>query len=144
MQCGPLVGAVTAAHREVDARLTALEGAAAAERAARLAQLVRVIHATADAEEHVLFPALRHALGESNLLVETCAADHSEVAHRLDTLASHPTSPGFEAAISALARDVRNHMRDEDEAMVPLLDEALGEGRSAELAADFSRVLGGA
>lgn len=144
MQRGPLVGAVTAAHREVDARLTALEGAAAAERADRLAQLSKAIHATADAEEHVLFPALRQALGENDLLVETCAADHSEVAHRLETLAAHPSGPGFEVAIAALARDVRNHMRDEDEAMVPLISEALGEGRSAELAADFSRMLGGA
>jgi hypothetical protein len=139
MQPGPLEAVVTAAHREVDARLTALEGAAAGQRADHLARLAAVIHATADAEERVLFPALRDAIGD-DVLVETCVADHGEAAHRLETLAGHPDGPGFEIAIAALARDVRNHMRDETEAMVPLLDEALGEAGAARLAADFERL----
>jgi iron-sulfur cluster repair protein YtfE (RIC family) len=140
MQRGRLVGAVDAAHREVATRLAALEGAAAADRDERLAQLAAVICATAEAEEQVLFPAARRALGD-NVLIDACAAEHSEAAHRLEALASHPSGAGFASAVSALATDVRNHMRDETLAVVPLLDEALGEHGAAELAADFDRAL---
>ena len=131
---------VADAHREVHARLAALEAAAAGQRADCLARLSEVIHATAEAEEHVLFPALRDAAGD-DVLVETCVADHNEAAHRLETITAHPDGPGFETAIAAFARDVRNHMRDETEAMLPLLDEALGEAAAAELADAFRRAL---
>jgi iron-sulfur cluster repair protein YtfE (RIC family) len=140
MHHGPLLGAVTAAHGEVTARLAALEGATASERQERLAELSSAIHATADAEEQVLFPAARGALDDS-VLVETCATEHSEVADRLETLASNPAGRGFSAAVARLAADVRNHMRDEDDAVVPLLEEALGAEGSAQLAAAFARAL---
>jgi iron-sulfur cluster repair protein YtfE (RIC family) len=142
MQRGPLVGVVTDAHREINARLAAVEAAQVHERVEQLARLAQVIHATAEAEEHFLFPALRQAVGD-DVLVETCAADHSEAAHRLETIALHPRGPGFEMAISALAKDVRDHMRDELDAVVPVLAEALGEDRSAELADEFRRAVDG-
>ena len=136
----PLVGVVAAAHRAVDARLSALEIATFAERAERVARLAEILHTTGEAEESVLFSALRDAVG-GDVLVETCTADHSEASDRLETLARHPEGPGFAAAVATLAQDVRNHMRDETDALIPVLEEALGQDRAAALAADFERAL---
>lgn len=134
------MGAVTTAHQRVADRLASLAGAAPAERCERLAQLAAVIHATADAEERILFPAARRAL-DDNVLIDACASEHSEVAGRLEALARHSDGPGFDAAVAALAADVHNHMRDEAVAVVPLVEEALGADGSAALAADFERAL---
>jgi hypothetical protein len=138
---GPLAGAVTAAHQAVAARLSALEGASAVDRADRLAELAGVVHATADAEEAVLFPVVRRLVEDSGVLTEACAAEHREVADRIDAIASGLHATGFPAAVRALARDVRNHMADEESAALPLLAEALDPETSADLADQFRRAI---
>jgi hypothetical protein len=143
MDIGPLVGAVTAAHRQVGTRLSAVEGAAALERADCLTRLSQTVHATADAEEALLFPAFRMAMGGDGVLAETCAAEHRELGDRLDALTSHPESPGFPTALRSLADDLRNHQADEVNVMLPVLAEALGEEHAAELAASFGRAVFG-
>jgi iron-sulfur cluster repair protein YtfE (RIC family) len=138
---GPLVGALTAAHQAVAARLAALEGATAVDRANRLAELAGVVHATADAEEAVLFPVVRRLVEDSGVLTEACAAEHREVADRIDAIASNLDAAGFTAAVHALGRDVRNHMADEESAALPLLAEALDPETSADLADRFRRAV---
>lgn len=141
MQSAPLVAAVATAHREVAERLAAVGAAEAEDRPRRLATLVATVHTTAKAEEAVLFPAFRQAMGDDAALVETLEAEHQEVGDRLDAMLRHPTAEGFANAVEALARDLRDHQADEVDAMLPLLAEALGEDEAGALATQFREAL---
>lgn len=143
MPNGPLLTAVATAHREAADRLAAVGAAAADDRPSRLALLASVVHRTAHAEETVLFPTFRQAMGDEAALVETLTAEHGEIADRLDALIGHPTAGGFANAVAALARDLRDHQADEVDAMLPVLTETLGEDEAAALAAEFCQALDG-
>jgi iron-sulfur cluster repair protein YtfE (RIC family) len=101
------------------------------------------VHATAKAEESVLFPIVRRLMDDDGVLTEACAAEHRETAHRLDTIASSLDASGFATAVHELARDMRHHMADEERAALPLLAEALDPSASVELADRFRNAIGG-
>lgn len=119
-----------------------VEEAALTERATPLDDLMRMMRALAAAEEDVLFPALRQAVGPEANLADSCMAEHRDLADRLETLARSPHQPGFDTAFAALAQDARDHQRDEIDILVPVLIEARGEEGASELAASFERALG--
>ena len=136
-----LVGAVRTGHLDVDAQLVRVERAAAGDRAEPLADLMRIMGALARAEERVLFPALRQAMSPETILAESCTTEHQDLADRLETLARSPQQPGFTAAFAALAQDIREHLQDELDTVVPVLVEALGEDGATDLASAFDQAL---
>lgn len=91
------------------------------------------------AEEQVLFPAVRVAMNGSDVLVASCTTEHRDLSSRLATLALHPASRGFPAALDTLAHDVAHHQRDELESVVPILVEAFGDDGTRDLAIAFNR-----
>jgi hypothetical protein len=139
-----LVGAVRTAHLDVEMQFAQVEGATPTERATPLADLMRMMRALAAAEEEVLFPALRLAVGPEPNLADSCTAEHQDLADRLATLARSPHQPGFVTAFAALAEEARDHQRDEIDILVPVLIEAQGEEGASELGAAFARALRGA
>jgi hypothetical protein len=136
-----LFGVLRIAHLDLEAQLAKVEHAAASDRATPLSDLTQMRKAIDSAEETVLFPVLRRAMGPETILAESCTNEHHELADRLETLVRSPESAGFTAAFAALAQDVREHQQDELEAVVPVLIEALGEEGATELAAGFQRAL---
>ena len=138
-----LVGAVRTAHLDVDAQFAMVEQAKAADRGRCLADLTRMMRALASAEEQVLFPALRRAMSPETILIDSCAAEHQDLADRLQTLARNPEGAGFTAAFAVLARDAREHQQDELDTVIPVLVEALSEEDATDLAAKFELALAG-
>ena len=131
------------AHIDVDAQFAMVERAEGADRGRCLTDLVDMMRALAVAEEQVLFPALRRAMSPETILIDSCAAEHQDLADRLQTLARNPEAAGFTAAFAVLARDAREHQQDEFDTVVPVLVEALSEEDATELAAKFERALAG-
>jgi hypothetical protein len=136
-----LVGAIRTAHLDIGAQVAQVERAAGPDRAAHLADLMRMMRALASAEEQVLFAALRLAMSPETNLAESCTIEHQDIADRLATLARSPQQAGFTTAFAALAQDVREHQQDEIDTVIPVLIEALGEDGATDLAAAFDRAL---
>lgn len=142
MQGRRLVGAVRMAHVDLETELAALVGAEPARRPALLERVIRLAEATSSAEEAVLFPALRNAMGDDETaMAETCLTEHRDMSDRLKILAGRPAGAGFDTALIALVGDMRDHQHDEVDTVLPVLTEALGEEGSATLAEVFSRAL---
>jgi hypothetical protein len=135
-----ITAALLSAHRAVADQLESLEDAPVSQRRARVEALHHLAEATAEAEEAVLFPAVGRILGD-NVLVDACAADHRDVHDRLETLASRPEGAGFAGALGSLATDIRHHLEDETESLLPVLDEALDRDESERLAAEFAAIV---
>ena len=129
---------------DVEGELAAVANAAPEGRGALLERLIRRCEAMTEAEESVLFPALRLAMGDEPLLAESCVAEHRDIHDRLQALARRPRGAGFDRALAGLAQDMRNHQHDEMDTVLPVLTEALGEEGSAALAEAFAEALAAA
>lgn len=133
------------AHVDLETELAALTDAEPARRPVLLDRVMRRAEATTQAEEAVLFPALRTAMGdEETVLAESCLSEHQDISDRLKALARRPSGPGFEAALAKLAADMRDHQHDEVDTLLPVLTESLGEEGSATLAEVFTQTLAAA
>jgi hypothetical protein len=132
-----LATALASAHEVIADRLALLALSPEEERRALLEDLGRQADATAHAEEHILFPAVRRVLGDG-VLVDACTAEHREVHDRLEALAARSHGAGFAIALESLNNDVLNHLQDEMESIVPVLEEALDKPESDWLGRRFA------
>jgi hypothetical protein len=79
----------------------------------------------AQLEEEIFYPALRAAVGSSDVL-DKSVPEHDEMRKSITTLRGlSPTDPSYEATFYTLIREVLHHVADEETVLLPLAERVL-------------------
>ena len=121
-----LISVITADHREVEQAFAELESRRGTPEHRRqladhvIAELVR--HSVA--EEQFMYPAARKVLPNGDELADHEIAEHAEAERVMKELEStEATDPRFDQLLGDLMKDVRHHIKDEEEDLLPQLAE---------------------
>jgi hemerythrin-like domain-containing protein len=98
-------------------------------------QISRELEAHADIEEEIFYPEVKaKAEEEGQELVDEAVEEHHLVKVTLGELASLPPSDAaYDAKVTVLIENVRHHVEEEEEEMLPQAGELLGADRLAQL-----------
>lgn len=141
---GPLSVLVRQRHDHVrlDRLLRELEDTAVgAAQEGVLHRIARLVFPHAFAEESVLWPEVRRVLPDGESLTLQVEQEHQEVNElwtRLET--GGPEAPDRPAVVRRLVEVLREDVRDEEDALLPRLQEALGERRLRRLGVAWEAV----
>lgn len=97
--------------------------------------IVKEIAIHAKMEEKFFYPKLREILGEDHpKLVEEAVAEHHEVKILLmEIKVLSVDNPQHEAKMTVLEENIKHHVGEEEESLLPLADESLSEDEKKEL-----------
>jgi hemerythrin superfamily protein len=114
-------------HARLDRLLSRLPGTSGDEEQALVERICRLVFSHAFAEEAVLWPALRRALPDGDELTARVELEHQQVTELVAAL--DQTRPGDPDRTDLLERTVgvlRQDVRDEEDVLLPRLQEATG------------------
>lgn len=117
-------------HARLEELLAELAVTAPSEQRRVLLALYRLVFPHAFAEETVLWPVLRRALADGDdltLQVEQEHQEENEIVNRLEVLGL--THPGRARLLDRLAQVLREDVRDEEDQLLPRLQQAVGTAR---------------
>ena len=130
-------------HRQVDELLTraAEEGS---DKAALLQQVAGMLLPHSAAEEDFVYPAIRDAAGEAGDEVADGATEHHQIEEMLQNLLrGDPDDPGFDGTIAAIAGELRHHVQEEEEELLPILEQRLDEQQREQMGRRFAEATSG-
>lgn len=118
-----LVDAIIADHRVVAELFDELEASGDARNRGRLAeQVIAELMRHAVAEEQYLYPTAREVLPDGDELADHEIAAHADAEQVMKELSrTDPASPAFDALVSSLIGDVRQHIAHEERDLLPRL-----------------------
>ncbi|WP_280205013.1 hemerythrin domain-containing protein [Nocardia farcinica] len=114
-------------HQDLEALLERIGSSAGDERAAALTELCRLVFPHAFAEEAVLWPLLRRVLPDGEELTLRVEQEHQEINElftRLETM--DVDSREHHLLFARIAQLLREDVRDEEDVLLPKLQEAVG------------------
>ncbi|GAA2409232.1 hemerythrin domain-containing protein [Actinomadura vinacea] len=130
-----VISVLTQDHRELQDMFDDLQLAATAGEKRRRADAVTVAlvrHSVA--EERYLYPAARRLVPDGESLADREIGDHAEVEKLLGRIGrTDARDPDFDRLVTALVRDVLEHVQDEESSLLPRLARHAGPGELAEL-----------
>jgi hemerythrin superfamily protein len=113
-------------HIELDRLLTELDGTTGSAQEEVLTRIDRLVFSHAFAEETVLWPVLRRVLPDGDALTLQVEKEHQEVNELVGALeADGPDDPRRPARLARLVEVLREDVRDEEDVLLPRLQEAL-------------------
>jgi hemerythrin superfamily protein len=131
-----LVDVIIADHREVEEAFGELESGGGSPQQRRdladhvIAELVR--HSVA--EEQYMYPVVREVLPDGDELADEEIEEHSEAEQVMKSLDGvDAEDPRFDELLGQLIADVRHHVEDEEQKLLPRLREACSEEQLREL-----------
>src|SRR5687767_10663323 len=93
-------------------------------------EVTREISAHSEAEEQVLYPAVRKFLPDGNRLADEALKEHHNVKESLAALdAVDPTAADYDERVRVVSLDVRNHVKEEESELFPQLRKWMGKER---------------
>ena len=115
-------------HQRLDRLLERLDAAASEDQPAVLAEISRLVFPHAFAEEAVLWPALRRVSADGEELTLDVELEHQEVNELFARLDRVPLDdPARPALLAEIVDWLRRDVRDEEDVLLPRLQEALDE-----------------
>lgn len=125
-------------HRKLEAVFKKLENAEPDETTELLAQVAELLIPHSKAEERVVYPAIRAAAPEASSMVEDGVAEHHHVEETLQQLlAMDPEAPGADGIIAAMIGEVRHHVEEEEQDILPKFAEAASNAQLGALGTEF-------
>jgi len=126
-------------HKELEAVFKKLESAEPTEIADLLQQVKRLLIPHSKAEEQVVYPAIKRLVPSEESDVDDGLAEHQHVEETLkQLLASDPESPGVDGLIAAMIGEVRHHVEEEEEQILPAFAEAASNQQLSDLGQQFT------
>lgn len=126
-------------HKKVEAVFKKLESAEPAEITALLEELAELLLPHARAEEQVVYPAISATAPQEQSEVEDGVAEHHHVEAALRRLlAIDPSEPGADGLLAALIGEVRHHVQEEEQDILPAFGEAASNPQLSELGEAFT------
>lgn len=93
-------------------------------------EIIRELSIHAAIEEQFLYPVIRNNLPDGKSLVEEAIQEHQEAKELLDELDGMlPDESGYDERVSSLLRDVRHHVQEEEDELLPKLRSAVSQER---------------
>lgn len=129
-------------HRQVDALLTrAEEGDGDSQ--ALMQEVARLLLPHSEAEEAFVYPAIRDLAGEIGEEIKDGTTEHHQVEEMLQNLLrGDGDDPGYDGTIAAIAGELRHHVQEEEQDLLPILAERLDETERAEMGRRFLEATG--
>ncbi|MDI6105816.1 hemerythrin domain-containing protein [Actinoplanes sp. NEAU-A12] len=124
-------------HRQVDELLTRAEQGDA-DSAALMQEVARLLLPHSEAEESFVYPAIRDLAERQGDEIKDGVAEHHQVEEMLQNLLrGSADDPGYDGTVAAIAGELRHHVQEEEEELLPILTERLGEAERAEMGRRF-------
>ncbi len=131
-------------HRQVDDLLSQAEKEDS-DTAALLQEVARMLLPHSEAEEDFVYPAIRDAAKETGEEVRDGVEEHHQIEEMLtNLLAGSPDDPGYDGTLAAIIGELRHHVQEEEEELLPVLAERLGADERAEMGRRFAEATTGA
>jgi hemerythrin superfamily protein len=126
-------------HKKLEAVFKKLESAEPEEIPDLLQEVARLLIPHSKAEEQVVYPAIKQLVPSEGSDVDDGLAEHQHVEKTLtQLLASDPESPGVDGLIAAMIGEVRHHVEEEEEQILPAFAEAASNQQLADLGQQFT------
>jgi hemerythrin superfamily protein len=138
-----VVDVIKAQHREID-RLLEQAMSGGADTASLLRQVSDLLTPHSEAEESFVYPAIaQRAPQEEGEEVKDGVAEHHHIEQVLqELLAGDPDEPGFDGKLAGLVGELRHHVEEEEEELLPVLAEQASDEDRAQLGARFAEQTG--
>jgi hemerythrin superfamily protein len=142
-----IVDLIKSQHRQVDDLLKeAEEKAEQGESAAVpgvLRQIAALLRPHSEAEESFVYPTIRQLDPAETEEVHDGVAEHHHVDALLgELLVEDPGGPGYDGKLAAMAGELRHHVEEEEQDLLPVLSEKATDEQRSELGARFAAVTG--
>jgi len=124
-------------HRQVDELLTRAEDEGA-DQAALMQEVAKLLLPHSEAEESFVYPAIRDLATEQDDEVKDGVTEHHQIEEMLQNLLrGGPDDPGYDGTIAAIAGELRHHVQEEEEDLLPILAERLDDAEREEMGRRF-------
>lgn len=137
-----VVTLIKAQHRQMEKLLDSAQ-AEDTDTLALLHQVSDLLLPHSEAEESFVYPAIRaHDSSEDDEVKDGTAEHHHIESLMRELLAEDPDGPGYDGKLAALIGELRHHVEEEEEELLPVLsDKATAEERE-QLGARFAEATG--
>ena len=126
-------------HTKLESVFKKLEGAEPSEIPGLLQQVQELLIPHSKAEEQVVYPAIKSTVPDEQEDVEDGLAEHQHVEATLEKLlGSDPEAPGVDGLIAAMIGEVRHHVEEEEQDILPAFSEAASNQQLGELGEQFT------
>ena len=130
-------------HRRIDELLEQAEKAEPEQMAALLRQVADLLLPHSEAEESFVCPAIRDYDSSEADEVKDGVAEHHHIEGLLqELLDDEPGGPGYDGKLAALIGELRHHVEEEEQDLLPVLSEQASDAERDELGARFAEVTG--
>jgi hemerythrin superfamily protein len=137
-----VVDVIKAQHREID-RLLEEAMAQGSDTLGLLGQVSELLTPHSQAEESFVYPAIAQRAQEEGEEVEDGAAEHHHIEGLLqELLGGDPDEPGYDGKLAALVGELRHHVEEEEQDLLPVLSEQASDDDRAEMGARFAERTG--
>ena len=126
-------------HKQLEAVFKKLEAAEPEEFPTLLQQVADLLIPHSKAEEQVVYPAIKHVVPAEESDVDDGLAEHQHVEDTLKKLLnSDPEAPGVDGLIAAMIGEVRHHVEEEEEQILPAFAEVATNQELSDLGERFT------
>lgn len=114
-------------HRVIDSLLSQAEQEGADVRAL-MQQVADLLKPHSEAEESFVYPAIRNKQADETEMVKDGVAEHHHLEGLLDQLlVEDPEGPGYDGKLAALIGELRHHVEEEEQDLLPVLEKKAGD-----------------
>lgn len=130
-------------HRQVEDLLARAEQGGD-DSAALMQEVARLLLPHSEAEESFVYPRIRDLAEEAGDEVKDGTTEHHQVEEMLkNLLRGDAGDPGYDGTIAAIAGELRHHVQEEEEDLLPVLAERLDDAEREEMGRRFAEATGG-
>ncbi len=134
-----VVELITRQHRLLENLLQQAEQAEPTDLSGLLQQVADLLVPHSRAEESFVYPAVAEYDRGENEQVKDSAAEHHHIEGMLEELLTEdPSGPGYDGLLSAVIGELRHHIEEEEQDLLPVLSQQASEAERAELGARFA------
>jgi hemerythrin superfamily protein len=138
-----VVDLIKAQHRTMDDLLERAQQAEPDEVRDLLQQVADLLLPHSEAEESFVYPAIRdHDPREDEEVADGTAEHHHIESLMRELLTEDPSGPGFDGKLAAMVGELRHHVEEEEQDLLPVLSEKAGADEREELGIRFAEVTG--
>ncbi|MFI1993909.1 hemerythrin domain-containing protein [Actinoplanes sp. NPDC020271] len=131
-------------HKQVDDLLSQAEEDGS-DTAALLQEVARMLLPHSEAEEDFVYPAIRDKAEETGDEVRDGVEEHRQIEEMLKNLLDgSPDDPGYDGTLAAIIGELRHHVQEEEEDLLPILADRLTDEERAEMGQRFVEATTGA
>jgi hemerythrin superfamily protein len=114
-------------HRVIDSLLSQAEQEGADVRAL-MQRVADLLKPHSEAEESFVYPTIRQKQADETEMVKDGVAEHHHLEGLLDQLlVEDPEGPGYDGKLAALIGELRHHVEEEEQDLLPVLQKKAGE-----------------